>query len=274
MAATIDELMAVAMSREVRDGDFLSHGASVPLAAAALMLAKQSHAPNMDYFYQGTITTGERDPANLLLDMAAIFAKAPAFFSQAGIVDFELRGGADMQFVRPAQIDPFGNVNTSLIGTLSDPVLRFHGIAVADALGLVKRICLYTTEHTPRVFTETLDFITGLGHRDEGKWRERLGLPGEGPSKVISPLAIMDFGGAHRRMRICQVFPGVTVDAVLEATGFELAVADDVTTFQPKAAEVQLLRAIDPLATRQMEFRDTRAAARGRLDASRNSGEV
>jgi glutaconate CoA-transferase subunit B len=266
---TVDERMAVAMAREVREGDFMSHGASVPLAAAALMLAKQTHAPNLDFFYQGTITTGERDPANLLLDMEAIFSKAPAFLSQAGITDFELRGGADFQFLRPAQIDAYGNVNASLIGTLDEPWLRFHGIAVADAMCVVRRLCLYTTEHTPRVFAEKLDFVTGLGHRDRGRWRDRLGLPGAGPTSVITPLAIMDFETEDCRMRLREMYEGVTVDEVRAATGFDLAVADVVTIYKPPDDLVMRLRAIDPLATRQMEFRETRQAARARLDAVR-----
>src|SRR5690242_12559749 len=105
---TVDEVMAVVMAREIRDGDFISHGASVPLAAAALMLARATHAPSIDFFYQGTVSTSETDPAKLMLDLDRIYRSAPAFFTQAQIVDFSLRGNADFQFLRPAQIDRFG----------------------------------------------------------------------------------------------------------------------------------------------------------------------
>jgi len=268
--ATLDEVMAVLMARQVRDGDFIAHGASVPLAAAALMLAKELHAPNADFFYQGTITTAERDPAKLMLDIEGIYRSAPAFFGQAQIVDFELRGGGDFQFLRPAQIDRFGNVNTSLVGTLERPRYRFHGIAVADAMTIVDRVCLYVTEHTQRVFAEKLAYITGLGHPGGDAWRRDLDVPGGGPSVVVTPLAILDFDGPDRTMRLREVMAGVTVADVVANTGFELALADDVVeVLPPTHQELTTLRRLDPLATRRLEFREWRDEARARLAAER-----
>lgn len=269
---SLDELMAVAMARQIRDGDFISHGASVPLAAAALMLAKQLHAPNVDFFFQGTISPAERDPAKLMLELERIYASAPAFFSQAQIVDLELRGGADFQFLRPAQIGRHGSVNTSLLGTLERPRLRFHGIAVADVMTLVDRICLYTTEHSPRVFPARLDFRTGLGHEQGDAWRRNLGLPGEGPVAVVTPLAQLDFDGPERSLRLRRLLPGATVEGVRAATGFELAVAPDVRELEPPTdEELATLRRLDPLATRRLEFREWRAEVRARLASARRS---
>jgi glutaconate CoA-transferase, subunit B len=265
----VDELMAIAMSRRIQDGDFLSHGAGVPLAAAAMMLAKSLHAPNLDFFYQGTITPRENNPAKLLLDMLAIYRSAPAFMNQADIMSFELRGRGDFQFLRPAQIDAVGNINTSLIGTLDNPKMRFHGIASGDAMCLVKRVCLYTTEHTTRVFPEKLDYVTGVGHRDAGRWRTDLDLPGGGPAYVITPMACFDFEGPDRRMRLVEMMPGHLVDEVKRSTGFELAIASDVSVFEPKDLEVETLRRLDPLRTRRMEFREWRDQIRERLAAER-----
>lgn len=269
-APPLDELMAVAMARQVHDGDFISHGASVPLAAAALMLAKELHAPNADFFYQGTISSAERDPAKLMLDIEGIYASAPAFFSQAQIVDFELRGGGDFQYLRPLQIDRYGNVNTSLVGTLEKPRYRFHGIAVADAMAIVDRVCLYVTEHTPRVFAERLAYRTGVGHAGEDAWRRELGVPGGGPSVVISPLALLDFEGPGHSMRLARLMPGVDAETVLAQTGFELAVAEDLAEIDPPTEEeISTLHRLDPLATRRLEFREWREEARGRLAAGR-----
>jgi glutaconate CoA-transferase, subunit B len=266
--ATLDEIMAVVMARQVRDGDFVAHGASVPLAAAALMLAKELHAPNVDFFYQGTITTAERDPAKLMLDIEGIYRSAPAFFGQAQIVDFELRGGCDFQFLRPAQVDRFGNVNTSLVGTLKRPKYRFHGIAVADAMTIVDRVCLYVTEHTPRVFAAELSFVTGLGHAGEDAWRRALGVPGGGPCVVVSPLAVLDFGGGGGAMRLRELMPGVTVADVVGNTGFELLQADEVReVLEPTPDELSTLRRLDPMATRRLEFREWREETRARLAA-------
>jgi glutaconate CoA-transferase subunit B len=263
---TLDEVMAVAMARQIHDRDFVSHGASVPLAAAALMLAIETHAPNAEFFYQGTISTEERDPAKLMLDIEGIYRSAPAFFSQAQVIDFELRGHGDFQYLRPAQIDRFGSVNTSVIGTLEAPRYRFHGIAVADAMTVVRRVCLYVTEHTPRVFVEQLAFTTGLGNVGGGAWRERIDAPGGGPCAVITPLAILDFAGPGRTMRLAELLPSATIDDVLAATGFELAIAPNVTSMSPPTpVELETLRRLDPLETRKLEFREWRAAARARL---------
>jgi glutaconate CoA-transferase subunit B len=262
--------MATVMARQILDGDFVAHGAAVPLAAAALMLAKELHAPNLEFFYQGTITTGERDPAKLMLDIERIYASAPAFFTQSQVVDFELRGHGDFQYLRPAQIDRYGSVNTSVIGTLERPTYRFHGIAVADAMTIVRRVCLYVTEHTPRVFVEKLSYVTGVGHVDDDAWRRDLKVPGGGPSVVITPLAVMDFGGTRRAIRLKELMPGVTPEMVIAQTGFEFEVSDDVCEIVPPSAEeIAVLRRVDPLATRRLEFRQWRDEARARLDAHR-----
>jgi glutaconate CoA-transferase subunit B len=269
-APPLDELMAVIMARQIRDGDFVSHGASVPLAAAALMLAMELHAPNADFFYQGTITTLERDPAKMMLDLEAIYAEAPAFFNQAQVLDYELRGGGDFQYLRPLQVDRYGNVNTSLVGTLADPKYRFHGIAVADAMTIVDRVCIYVTEHTPRVFAPELAFRTGVGHAGDDEWRTTLGVPGRGPSVVISPYALLDFEGPEHSMRLARLMPGVSAEQVVEATGFELAIADDLAEIEPpSAAEIEALHRLDPMATRRLEFREWRDEVRERLAADR-----
>jgi glutaconate CoA-transferase subunit B len=270
---TVDELMAVVMSRQIRDSDFISHGAAVPLAAAALMLARRLHAPNIEFFFQGTVTPLEDDPARMMLDLDQIYQSAPAFLAQAQIIDLLLRGGGDLQFLRPAQIDRLGSVNASVIGSMESPVLRFHGIAIADAMTVVKRICFYVTEHSPRVFPAELPFVTGLGNVGGGAWRRALGVPGGGPSAVISPMAVMDFTGSGGAMRVRELMPGVSLDAVRAATGFELETPDTPVEVEPPSDhELSTLRSLDPLATRQLEFREFRDAARSRIDASRTAG--
>jgi glutaconate CoA-transferase subunit B len=163
------------------------------------------------------------------------------------------------QFLRPAQIDPHGNVNVSLIERPGKPPLRFHGIAVGDAINAVRRVCLYTTEHSPRVFVETLDFRTGTGHRDGDAWRSRCGLPDDaGPAVVITPKAVLDFD-AERRLQIRSVHPGVSIDDVQEATGFELGVAPGCDeTALPSDTEIAALDRVDPEGIRRLEFRQTR----------------
>ena len=267
----IDELMCALMAREIRDGEWVNHGAVVPLAGAALMLAKRTHAPNVDFFYLGTvfnsINPSVEDLADLLVAPALAYSSSRALISHYDIVSFTARGNCDLQFLRPVQIDAEGNVNVSVIGRGERPRYRFHGIAVADALILVKRVVLYVTEHLPQVFVEELDFRTGTGHLDASRWRGPLGAPGAGPVSVITPLCVLDFDGHERRARLRSVHPGVSVEEVVRNTGFPIDVGGTVTESEPPtAAELRVLReVVDPLATRRLEFKQWRAEAQSRL---------
>jgi glutaconate CoA-transferase subunit B len=273
----IDELMAAVMSREIRDGDWVNHGASVPLAGAALMLAKHHHAPNIDFFYLGTVFNGinpsETNLTEMMLRPELAYTTTRALMSHYDILSLTLRGGVDLQFLRPLQIDAHGSVNVSVIGDPERPKYRFHGIAVGDVMLTAKRPVLYVTDHDRRTFVEQLTFCTGLGHVDGDGWRERIAAPGApgGPAAVVTPLCVMDFQTPDLRARIRSVHPGVTVDDVRENTEFELAVTAEVPeTDPPSAEELRILReVVDPLATREMEFRATRADANARIAAAR-----
>ena len=271
----LDELMCVLMSREIRDGDWVNHGAVVPLAGAALMLAKHTHAPNLQFFYLGTVFNSVdptvTDLARLMIEPELAYHSSRALMSHYDILSLTLRGGCDFQFLRPLQIDPFGNLNTSVVGDPSAPKYRFHGIAVADAMVLVGRVGLYVTEHDPRIFPEQLSYRTGTGHEDGGRWRQGVGAPGRGPALVVTPLCVLDFETPDHRARLRSVHPGVTVDQVQSATGFDLVVDGGVPeSAPPTKRELEVLRElVDPLATRQLEFKDLRPAALARIAAER-----
>src|SRR4051812_3853011 len=180
--------MCALMARQIQDGDWVNHGAVVPLAGAALMLAKHTHAPSLDFFYLGTVfnsvNPAEADLSLLLTQPELAYTTSRALISHYDILSFTLRGNCDFQFLRPIQVDAHGSVNVSVIGAVDAPRYRFHGIAVADAMVLVRRVGLYVTEHDPRIFPERLTFRTGTGHVDAGAWRERVGAPGGGPVSV------------------------------------------------------------------------------------------
>ncbi|NUT56797.1 MAG: hypothetical protein HOQ03_12550 [Thermoleophilia bacterium] len=257
-APQLDVLLPVVMSREVRDGDWVSHGASVPLAGAALFMAAELHAPDIDIWVQGWVNPRNRDLADALIAPERLAASAEAHMSQTEIINFSLRGNATFQFLRPLQVDPFGNVNVSLARREGKPPLRFHGIAVGDAINAIGRVCLYVTEHSPRVFPEQLAFRTGTGHHDGSDWRPSHGLPDAGPHSVVTPLAVLGFD-AGRRLEIRSVHPGVTLEQVQAATGFELGVADGAgETPPPTEAELAALERVDPAGIRRLEFGATR----------------
>lgn len=272
---TLDELMCALMAREIRDGDWVNHGAVVPLAGAALMLAKKTHAPNVNFFYLGTvfnsINPSEVNLSEMMVEPKLAYSTSRALISHADILNWTIRGGCDLQFLRPLQMDAEGSVNVSVVGDPARPKYRFHGIAVADVMVTCKRPILYTTDHDARTFPETLAFRTGLGHTDADRWRRNLRAPGGGPHRIFTPLGVLDFETPDGRARLRAVNPGVTPDQVQEATGFDLQIDGHVTeTRPPTDEELTVLReVIDPLGVRQTEFKTMRAEANARIEAAR-----
>lgn len=272
---TLDELMCALMAREIRDGDWVNHGAVVPLAGAALMLAKKTHAPNVNFFYLGTvfnsINPSEVNLSEMMVEPKLAYSTSRALISHADILNWTIRGGCDLQFLRPLQMDAEGSVNVSVVGDPARPKYRFHGIAVADVMVTCKRPILYTTDHDARTFPETLAFRTGLGHTDADRWRRNLRAPGGGPHRMFTPLGVLDFETPDGRARLRAVNPGVTPDQVQEATGFDLQIDGHVTeTRPPTDEELTVLReVIDPLGVRQTEFKTMRAEANARIEAAR-----
>jgi glutaconate CoA-transferase subunit B len=257
-----ENLMPCAMARLVRDGDWASHGASVPLAGAALFLALETHAPNVEFWIQGCVSPANRSLRDALIDPVRLLDRTAAHMSQTEIVNFSLRGNSLFQFLRPLQIDPFGNVNVSRAEREGKPPLPFQGIAVGDAINAIRRICLYVTEHSPRVFAEQLAFRTGSGWDEGSAWRAEDGLPPGGPVAVVTPLAVLDFGAddaAERRLRVRSLHPGVTLEQVQSQTGFALDPAPEMTeTPRPTAEELAALQRVDPEGIRRLEFAATR----------------
>jgi glutaconate CoA-transferase, subunit B len=168
-----------------------------------------------------------------------------------GITDtflFAQRGFLDVGFMGGAQIDPYGNINTTVIGAdYRRPKTRLPGTGGANDIASLCREVVILTAHERRRFVPKVDFVTSPGWLGGDGSRARAGLRFGGVSRVVTTLAILGFDPESKRMRIDAVHPGVTVEQVREATGFELPGAEHVeTTDPPTAAELEILRAIDP----------------------------
>jgi glutaconate CoA-transferase subunit B len=159
-----------------------------------------------------------------------------------------LQGGhVDLGFVGAAQIDEYGNINTTYIGSFEKPSVRLPGSGGGnDIVSSAKRVVVMMT-HEKRKMVKKLDYLTSPGFLDGPGARERAGLMGSGPSLVVTNLCQMDFDPQTKRMRLATVHPGVSVQQVLENTGFDLTAQKNVpTTELPTCEELDLLRAIDP----------------------------
>ncbi len=240
------ELMAVVLSRDFRDGEVVVMGAVPVLPLAACLLARRLHAPHLWYVVGGSGTVNPEPEALPASSCDAALARAPATLPLTEVVLLEGRGDALGVFCAGGlQIDAHGNCNLVSVGDWARPTLRGPGTVGLPFLPAVRRSVIYTMSHSPRTFVERVDFVSGPGH-PAGPEEDRP-YRGEGPSLVVTPMAVMDFDPDSRRMRLASVHPGVDAEDVRKATGFALPGPEPVpVTPAPTEEELTELRRIDP----------------------------
>jgi glutaconate CoA-transferase subunit B len=233
---TADEMMTIAAARMVRNGAALFVGIGLPSAAANL--ARLTHAPDTVLIYEsGTIGTKPNVlPLSIgdgeLAETADTVVAVPEMFA------YWLQGGRiDLGFLGAAQIDRFANINTTVIGDYRKPSTRLPGAGGAPEIAASCKEVLITLRHSARAFVDTLDFVTSVGHVDGGDGRDRLRLPGKGPTAVITDLAVLTPDPQTKELTLTSVHPGVDVETVKKATGWALKVAPQVTTTAPPTSE-------------------------------------
>ncbi|HUG02933.1 MAG TPA: CoA-transferase [Steroidobacteraceae bacterium] len=258
---SIDELMVTALAAHFVDGDQACNGMASFIPVAAFMLARMTHAPELIWIASsvGLEPRPKRIPASTL--EAALWRDSIMYIDQyTDFWNLVLNGRWITKFcVGAAQMDCHGNVNNSVIGDdYHRPEVRLPGTAgLADLCSIGKDLYYWHPDHSPRSFVEKVDFISGAGYLGGGDARARLGLGG-GPQAVVSNLAVMDFHPESRRMRLKSVHPGVTVEQVRAATGFELMMPEGALpeTASPTPPQLQLIReVIDPDGMRKSGFR-------------------
>ena len=248
MSFNAQELLAVIASRELRDDTTVFAGVGVPLLAAAL--AKQRHAPRLTMVIEGGIIGPEIAPGRLPISTNEMRAAYRATMLPA-ITDaflFAQRGFVDVGFMGGAQIDQYGNINTTVIGgDYGKPKVRLPGTGGANDIASLCREVIIVTTHEKRRFVPRVDFVTSPGWLEGDGSRQRAGLLFGGVSRVVTTLGVLGFDPATRRMQIQATHPGVTVDAIRQNTGFPLLEAPAIAvTDPPTPDELDMLRALDP----------------------------
>ena len=245
---TASELLAVMASRQLRDDTTVFAGVGVPLLAAAL--AKQLHAPHLTMVIEGGIIGPRIKPGRLPISTNEMRAGYRAqmlpgitetfLFAQRGFLDYGFMGGA--------QIDQYGNINTSVLGPdYRKPKVRLPGTGGANDIASLCREVIIVTAHERRRFVPKVDFVTSPAWLGGGDGRRRAGLLFGGVSRVVTTLGIFGFDPESRRMRIESLHPGVTAAQAQEHTGFPLLHAPAITeTLPPRPDELEMLRALDP----------------------------
>jgi len=229
LTCTADEMMAVEAARRLADGDVCFVGIGLPSLAANL--ARATHAPRCVLIYEsGTIGA---KPVELPLSIGdgELAETADSVVSVPEMFAYWLQGGRmDVGFLGAAQIDRFGNLNSTVIGEYDSPKVRLPGGGGAPEIATSAKKVFVMLRQTPRAFVERLDFLTSVG--------DRVGL-------VVTDLGILEPDPETRELTLTLVHPGVEVDQVREATGWDLRVADELGETQPPTeSELTSLRGL------------------------------
>ncbi len=243
---TPQELMVVCAARQIRDGEVVFVGMRLPLIAFAL--AKRTHAPRAIGLFENGLVR-DTPSAELLLTMgdAPNIAGAEWATRTSALMGLLAQGCANLGFVGGAEVDRYGNLNTSYVGPRERPAVKLPGSGGgADIASLAQRLAIIMA-HDRKRFPERVSYITSPGFGDGGDWRRRVGLPRGGPAAVITTLAVLGFTDETHEMELRTWHPGATADLVKAQTGWELRVAPDAhETPPPSQDELRIIRECDP----------------------------
>ena len=237
-------MMAVALSREIKDGGTYIIGTGLPLMGA--VLAKNTHAKNAHLIFETALFEGAPEELPSSVSDLRINLGASVLWPQYRYFGFQALAARthaiDAGFLGGAQIDPYGNLNSTCIGPYGRPVTRFTGSGGANGIAT----CCDTVivmKHQKRRFVEKVDYVTSPGWIDGPGGRERKGLPGEaGPRAVVTELGVMRFDSDTKRMYLSEYFPGTAISDITENTGFEVDTSRAVMSLPPTEEALRVLR--------------------------------
>ncbi len=236
------ELMISLASRLMSDNSTAFIGTGVPMLAAAL--AQKQHAPNLMAVFEFGGTGAVLEKLPLAVGDMRTYNKGLYAAGICDIMEAAQRGFIEYGFLGAAQIDPYGNLNTTVIGEHDHPKVRLPGSGGGNDVGSLCWRTIIIMRHSARSFVPKIDFLTTPGYLDGPGAREKAGLPkGTGPYRVVTNLCTMDFDEDTRRMRLVALNPGVSVEQVVEATGFELIIPAELAANEPPSdTELRILR--------------------------------
>jgi glutaconate CoA-transferase subunit B len=236
------ELLICTASRLMLDNTTAFIGTGIPMLAASL--AQRMHAPNLVTIFEFGGTGAILDELPIAVGGQSTFHRAIAASGITDVMETAQRGFIEYGFLGGAQIDPYGNLNSTVIGNYRHPDVRLPGSGGGNDVGSHCWQTIAIMRHDSRRFVEEVDFITTPGYLTGPGAREAAGLPpGTGPYRVVSNLAVMGFHPQSKRMMLLATQPGVSVDDVIENTGFDLVIAEQIEDNPPpKEEELQILR--------------------------------
>ena len=242
------EYLAFLGARILEDNKSVFVGTGLPIIAA--MFAQKTHAPGLLIIFEAGGMAPQLPELPLSVGEAATYHRGVAASSMHDVMSLSQAGYIDYGFLGAAQIDIYGNINTTVIGEHARPKVRLPGSGGANDVGSFShRLITIIANQSRRSFISQVDFLTTPGYLDGPGGRERAGLArGSGPYRVITQLGVYGFEEETKKLELLSLHPGVTVDEVRENSRFEIIIPDDIgTSHEPTERDLQILRAeIDP----------------------------
>jgi glutaconate CoA-transferase subunit B len=243
---TAQELMVAAAAREIRDGDLVFVGMRLPILAYGV--ARSTHAPRARALYELGLMRDQPPPAFLgTMGDPPNVAGALWATRMSNVMALMAQGEVDLGFIGGAEVDRYGNLNTSYIGDPARPRTRLPGSGGGADIAILARRWVTLMAHERRRLVERVSYVTSPGYGDGAGWRGRHGLLGGGPAAIVTTLAVLRFPAGGGEAFLASVHPGHTVDEVRAETGWDLRVADGVgETPAPSPLELAHIRRLDP----------------------------
>jgi len=247
MTYTPSELMIVSASRALKGNRVVFVGVGMPNIACNL--ARRSHSPDLELVYESGIFGA--NPARLPLSIGdpTLVSDSTSAVSMADLFMLYLQGGlVDVALLGGAQIDKYGNLNTTVIGPYDKPKTRLPGSGGACEIAINARKTLIIMRLKKRAFVEKLDFLTSPGHMEGGNSRRNLGIPGAGPVMVITDRALFVFNDASGEMTLAELAPGESIESIQAEISWPIKISAEVKEMvPPRADELDLIREkLDP----------------------------
>lgn len=243
---TASEIITVLSARQLKDGQIVFAGIGTPLLAATL--AQRTHCPGLTILFEGGVVGAFVEPGKLppSTNDQRCTKRANMVLGSADVLLLLQRGYVDVGFMGGAQIDRYGNLNSSFIGDPAKPKTRLPGTGGGNDISSLTNM-IVAMKHEKRRFVEKVDFITSPGFIRGGNTRAESGLPEGGMFRVITELAVFSFDDKKREMKVLALNPGVTREHLQDNTGFELTFDDNASVTEPPSQqELSTLRMLDP----------------------------
>jgi glutaconate CoA-transferase subunit B len=241
------EMMASVAARELRDGEVVFVGIGLPNLACNL--ARATAAPNLVLIYESGAVGAVPERLPVSIGDPALVTGSLMVCGMADVFQSLLQNGRiEVGFLGGAQIDRYGNINTTAVGAYSRPAVRLPGSGGAAEIAIHARRTVVVSRLDRRAFPETVDFITSPGHRSKGRSRGELGIPGAGPTRVVTDKALLQAEPETGELVLSALYPGIQVDEVRQGVGWPLRCGAQVDRVDPPTeGELYLLREVlDP----------------------------